>query len=68
MPPPAGSLSEKGGEATMVLLGVYCIVTGACVAVAARWSARYRPLFETMGGGLFLMGLGLAGANFILVA
>ena len=52
----------------MVLLGVYCSVTGAAVAIAARWSVRHRPLFETMGGGLFLAGLGLAGASFALVA
>jgi hypothetical protein len=49
-------------------LGVYCLVTGAGVAVAARWSPRYRPVFEMMGGGLVLAGLGLAGAGFVLVA
>ncbi len=52
----------------MMMLGVYCIVTGACVAVAARRSVRHRAVFETMGGGLFLAGLGLAGAGFALVA
>jgi hypothetical protein len=52
----------------MMMLGVYFVVTGACVAAAAGRSARFRPLFETMGGGLFMAGLGLTGAGLALVA
>ncbi|GJD36636.1 hypothetical protein [Methylobacterium aerolatum] len=52
----------------MVWLGVACLVIGSCVAVAARRSPRRRRMFETVSGGLFLAGLGLVGAGFVLVA
>jgi Na+/phosphate symporter len=52
----------------MMSLGVFCIVAGAIIVAASRWTRRQRPVFEAIGGGLFLMGLGLAGAAFALVA
>ena len=54
--------------AVMVWLGISCLVTGACLAVAARRSPRRRRMFETVSGGLLLAGLGLIGARFVLVA
>ncbi|MBE7197391.1 MAG: hypothetical protein INR70_06265 [Parafilimonas terrae] len=52
----------------MIVFGIYCLVTGAAVAFASRRSLRHRALFEMMGGGLVLAGLGFTGAGFILVA
>lgn len=52
----------------MMSLGVFCIVSGAGTVAASLWTRHQRPLFETMGGGLFLAGLGLTGSAFALVA
>ena len=60
--------SRFDGEASMMALGVYCIVAGTGMAAGSLWSRRYRPVLEMMGGGLFLAGLGFAGANFALAS
>ncbi|SDM99593.1 hypothetical protein SAMN05216360_10511 [Methylobacterium phyllostachyos] len=52
----------------MMSLGVYCIVAGTGMAAGSLWSRRYRAVLEMMGGGLFLAGLGFAGANFALAS
>ncbi|GJE40410.1 hypothetical protein [Methylobacterium persicinum] len=51
----------------MIPLGVFCIVAGAGIVAGSLWTRRQRPVFEMVGGGLFLAGLGLAGAAFVLV-
>jgi ABC-type transport system involved in cytochrome c biogenesis permease subunit len=55
-------------EATMISLGVVCVVAGVGTIAGSLWTRRKRPVFEMIGGGLFLAGLGLAGSAFILVA
>lgn len=55
-------------EATMLLLGVYCAVSGLALAAGSLWSQRHRPVLEAIGGSLFLAGLGFAGADFVLVS
>ena len=52
----------------MLSLGVFCVVSGVAVAVGSLWSRRYRPVLEAIGGSLFLVGLGFAGADFVLVS
>jgi hypothetical protein len=52
----------------MLSLGVYCVVSGLVLAVGSLWSRRHRPVLEALGGSLFLVGLGFAGADFVLVS
>lgn len=52
----------------MMSLGVFCIVSGAGTVAASLRAPRQRQLFEVMGGGLLVVGLGFAGAAFALVA
>lgn len=52
----------------MMALGVFCVVTGTSLAVASLWAPRYRAILEVMGGGLFLAGLGCAGADLALAS
>jgi hypothetical protein len=52
----------------MMGLGVFCVVAGAGLAAASLWAPRHRALLEGMGGGLFLAGLGCAGADLALAS
>lgn len=55
-------------EAIMMPLGVFCVVAGISMATGSLWSPRYRAILEVMGGGLFVVGLGFAGADFVLAS
>ncbi|MCJ2093892.1 hypothetical protein MKK67_15535 [Methylobacterium sp. J-072] len=60
--------SRVDGEAVMMGLGVFCVVAGTSLAAASLWAPRYRALLEGMGGCLFLVGLGCAGADLALAS
>lgn len=62
------SVSLIDVEAIMMLLGVFCVVAGVSMAVGSLWSPRYRAILKVMGGGLFVVGLGFAGADFALAS
>ena len=52
----------------MMSLGVFCVVAGVGRAAGSLWSPRYRAVLEVMGGSLFMVGLGFAGADFVLAS
>ncbi|MCJ2019555.1 hypothetical protein MKK84_19305 [Methylobacterium sp. E-065] len=62
------SVSLVDVEAIMMSLGVFCVVAGVSMAASSLWSSRYRAILEVMGGGLFVAGLGFAGADFVLAS
>ena len=62
------SVSLIDVEAIMMPLGVFCVVAGVSMAAGSLWSPRYRAVLEVMGGGLFIVGLGFAGADFVLAS
>jgi hypothetical protein len=55
-------------EFIMILLGALSVAAGIGLAAASLRSPRHRALLELAGGGLFLVGLGLAGANLALAS
>ncbi|MHB2211528.1 hypothetical protein [Methylobacterium sp. CM6257] len=46
----------------MLSLGTFFVAAGASMAVASLNLPRYRAVLEVIGGSLFVVGLGLAGA------
>jgi hypothetical protein len=46
----------------MLSLGMFCVAVGTRMAVASLEFPRFRTVLEVMGGSLFVVGLGLAGA------
>ena len=52
----------------MMSLGVFCIVAGVSMAAGSLWAPRYRAILEVMGGSMFVVGLGFAGADFVLAS
>lgn len=52
----------------MMSMGMFCVVAGVGLVAGSLWSRRYRALLEVMGGSLFLVGLGFAGADFALAS
>lgn len=52
----------------MMSLGAFCVVTGIGLVAGSLWFRRYRAILEVMGGSLFLVGLGFAGADFALAS
>ena len=40
-----------------------CVVSGACFAYGALKQPQYRAVFERLGGGLMVTGLGLLGVG-----
>ena len=61
-------MSLVGLEAAMMSMGMFCVVAGVGLVAGSLWSRRYRALLEVMGGSLFLVGLGFAGADFALAS
>lgn len=62
------SVSLIDVEAILMPLGVFCVVAGVSMAAGSLRSPRYRAILEVMGGGLFIAGLGFAGADIVLAS
>ena len=52
----------------MMALGVFCIVAGVSMAAGSLWTRRYRAVLEVISGSLLVVGLGFAGADFVLAS